>query len=167
MSSSRSSSTTAQSTEVFNQQVGASEGATAIGAGANVQTNIQTLDAQLGETAIREVGDVSTEATQAVRDTAQASISQTGATARDALDFGDTSLARVFDFATTQQEQQTGREQNFLNFARQQGELVAAGAGVTSPAQVTETIDKFAKLLGIAAATVVIIAFIMRQKKGS
>lgn len=167
MSSSRSSSTTQQSTDVFNQQVGASEGATAIGAGANVQTNIQTLDAQLGETAIREVGDVAREGNQAVSDTARASITQTGATARDALDFGDTSLARVLDFATTSQEQQSGREQNFLNFARQQGELVAASAGVTSPAQVSETIDKFAKLVGIAAGVIVILVYLNRKVKGA
>lgn len=164
MSSSRSSSTTQQSTDVFNQQVGASEGATAIGAGANVTTTIQNLDAQLGETAIREVGDVAGEATEAVRRTAETGILSQAGTARDALDFGDTSLARVLDFAKTSGEQQSGREQNFLNFARQQGELVAASRGVTAP-ETTNTVTR--AVVAIAIVAVVGFAFILSRKKAA
>jgi hypothetical protein len=162
MSGSKSSSSTAQSTTVNNQQVGASEGATAIGAGANV--NVTTLDAALGETAIREVGNVASDANKAVTDTAKTAINSTAGTARDALDFGGTNVAQVFDFAKQTQADAAGREQNLLNFARQQGELVAAGAGVTPPAQVSDLSKQIVTVVAVLVVGVVAFVYLNRKK---
>lgn len=145
-----SKSKTEQITNVANQQVGASEGSLAVGAGANV--NIATLDAGLAEQALREIGG-----------TAGLAIETTAATARgvtsDALSFGDSSMRNALDFASESQDRQNAQNQNLLNFARSQGELVAASRGVETP----DTSKSLIYVLGAALIGGLFLAF---RKKG-
>ena len=151
MSSSKSASTTATTTNVANQQVGASEGATAIGAGANV--TVTTLDAQLGQAAIAEVGDVSKEGFKVVADTAKA-----------AIDSGIVNVDSSFGFVSKVIEQQNAREQANLNFTRQQSELIAAQAGVVPPASFDTLADKITLVGGLVVAAGVVLFIVSRRK---
>lgn len=175
-----SRSSTSSQTVTQNQQVGASEGAVAAGAGATV--NIQNLSGEVTEAAlnavvqqgaqaaavagesVREQGDTAREATTAIRGVASDALSTTERTTREALGFGTESQAQVFDFAKEFLAQSERQQQSTQNFARQQSELVAAGAGVTSPALVGETITQFGKLIAIGAVAVVAIVFLNKRK---
>lgn len=137
--SSESKSTTTNT--AVNQQVGASEGAIAAGAGATVSIN--TLDAGLAETAIREIGGTAGVAIESTSDVAKSITSD------------------AFDFASRGQETQNKAQENFLNFARSQGELVAASRGVETP----DTSRNLVHIVGAAIIGGMVLLF--RGKKGN
>lgn len=162
-----SKSSTESKTTTANQQVGASEGAVAAGAGATV--NIENLSddvARAGIDAVVRQGDRSSDvaevAIDAVRRGSGDALDFAETTTRESLGFGRLATTESFDFARDILQDSREREKSSQAFAQRASELVAAGAGVTSPANVTESQKQ---LIFVVVAIAGIGAFVLTRKK--
>jgi len=146
--SSSAKTSTTQTSTVQNQQVGASEGAIAAGAGASIQ--LEQVSDDIALAAFGEVGDVSKEAIKMAADTSKFSLGE--------------SLGFVQEFTANQIEAARGERKDTLDFLNRQTEVIAAQAGVVSPASVTDQQKLLIIGLGILAVAGVVV--VMVNKKG-
>lgn len=153
--SSNAKTSTTQTSTVQNQQVGASEGAIAAGAGATI--NLEQVSDDIALAAFGEIGDVTQDAIAMAGETARVGAD----TSRFAL--GE-SLGFAQDFTSNQIASAREERKDTLDFLNRQTEVIAAQAGVVSPASVTDQQKLLIIGLGILAVAGVIV--VMVQKKG-
>jgi hypothetical protein len=162
---SKGASSTESKTDVVQQQVGASGGATAIGADADVRvdskTNIEQVSDDIAIASIEGVADVSSEGFETLERVSGSALDTVGQGQRDALDFGETSLQFAKAFIADQNAVTEATRQGNLNQAQRTAELVAAQAGVVSPT----TFESQQKTLLIGIAVVLAGAFLIVRNK--
>ena len=165
----KNESSTESTTQNISQQAVASEGSTAVGAGANVNVSVENLSADVAEDALTSVTEVSKRALDVTGDTAYTAIRQTGDTARDALDFGENVQGRSYDFALRNVEVNAeatnrARNENF-QLARQTGEMIAAQAGVVAPAAIADQLNTQNRTIMIVIGAALIGLFMFKKLK--
>jgi hypothetical protein len=153
--SSKAKTSTTQSSVVQNQQVGASEGAIAAGAGATI--NLEQVSDDIVYASLGEIGNVSNAAISMAGDTAKV-----GA---DTVKFSlGESLGFARDFTTSQITSAREERKDTLDFLNRQTETIAAQAGVVSPASVTD--QQKLLMIGLAVLAGAAVIIVMVQKKG-
>lgn len=149
--SSSSKTATTQSSVVQNQQVGASEGAIAAGAGASI--SLEQVSDEIALAAFGEIGNVTGDA-----------IKMAGETAKVSADTSKYALGESLGFAKDYTAQQLAafreeRKDN-LDFLNRQTEVIASSAGVTTS---TSALDQQKLMLigfGILAVTGVVVIMV-------
>lgn len=146
--SSRASTATTQTSTVQNQQVGASEGAIAAGAGATI--NLEQVSDDIALAAFGEIGDVTQDAIKMASDTSKFSLGE--------------SLGFAQEFTSNQISSSRDERKDTLEFLNRQTEIIAAQAGVVSPASVTDQQKLLIIGLGILAAAGTVIVMVNKAK---
>lgn len=153
--SSNAKTSTTQTSTVQNQQVGASEGAIAAGAGATI--NLEQVSDDVLIAAAGEIGDVSKEAIQMAGDTARVGADTSKFALGESLGFAQ-------EFTANQITSSRAEKKDQLDFLNRQSELIASQAGVTAPANVTEQQKLMLIGMGILAVAGVVIVLVNRGK---